>query len=68
MSLDVVDDPAVDLLGHALVEAAVAGLHVEDRDLAALGGDRREAAVGVAEDQQGVGPLAAASTRVDARR
>jgi hypothetical protein len=43
--------------GTRSVEAAVAGLHVEDRDLAALGGDRRQAAVGVAEDQHRVGLL-----------
>ena len=36
-SLRVVDDPAVDLLGHPVVEAAVAGLHVEDGDAHALG-------------------------------
>ena len=52
---DVVDDPAVDLLGHALVEAAVARLHVEDGDLPPLGGDGRQTAVGVAQDEHGVG-------------
>jgi hypothetical protein len=51
----VVDDAAVDLLGHAHVEAAVAGLHVEDRHLAPLGRDRDERAVGVAEHQQRIG-------------
>ncbi len=53
---DVVDELAVLLLGHASVEAAVAGLHVEDRDVVPRRGDRGEAAVGVAEDQQRVGP------------
>ena len=52
---DVVDDLAVDLLGHALVEAAVARLHVEDRDLLPLGGDGGQAAVGVAQNQHGIG-------------
>ena len=45
---DVVDDLAVDFLGDVLVEAAVAGLHVEDRDLEAFGGDGGEGTVGVA--------------------
>ena len=52
---DVVDDLAVDLLGHALVEAAVAGLHVEDGDLPALGRDGGQAAIRVAEDRTRVG-------------
>ena len=45
---DVVDDLAVDLFRHVLIKAAVAGLHVEDRDLEALGGNSGEGAVGVA--------------------
>ena len=53
---DHVDDAAVGLLGQALVLAAVAGLHVEDRDVQALGRDGRETGVGVAQDEQGVGP------------
>src|SRR5205085_12463519 len=44
----VVDDAAVDLLGHADVVAAVAGLHLDDGDAEALGDDRRGAAVRVA--------------------
>ena len=64
MSADVIDDPAVDLLGHALIEAAVAGLHVEDRNLLPLRGDGGEAAVGVAQDEDGVGP-SCAEHRVD---
>ena len=61
-----VDDAAVDFLRHALVEATVAGFHVKHRDVAALGRDRRQAAVGVAEDQHRVGPLVAEDT-VDRR-
>ena len=53
---DHVDDAAVGLLGQALVLAAVAGLHVEDGDVQALGRDGGQAAVGVAQDQQRVGP------------
>ena len=45
---DHVDDAAVGLLGQALVLAAVAGLHVEDGDMQALGRDGGQAAVGVA--------------------
>lgn len=52
---DHVDDAAVGLLGQALVLAAVAGLHVEDGDVQALGRDGGQAAVGVAQDQKGVG-------------
>ena len=43
--------------GHVLVEAAVAGLHVVDGNAHPLGHHRRQAAVGVAEDQHGVRPL-----------
>ncbi len=52
-----VHEPPVDLFGHPLVEAAVSGFHVKHRNLAAFGGDNREAAVGVAEHQQRVGLL-----------
>lgn len=52
---DHVDDAAVGLLGQALVLAAVAGLHVEDGDVQALGRDGGQAAVGVAQDEQRVG-------------
>ena len=51
-----VDDLAVDLLGHPLVEAAVARLHVKDRDLPPLGRDGGQAGISVAQDQHGVGP------------
>ena len=53
---DHVDDAAVGLLWQALVLAAVARLHVEDGDVQALGRDGGQAAVGVAQDQQRVGP------------
>ena len=53
---DDVDDAPVGLFGQALVLAAVAGLHVEDGDVEAFGGDGRETRVGVAEDEQCVGP------------
>ena len=52
---EVVEHLAVELLRHALVEAAVARFHVEDRNLAALGRDHRQAAVGVAQHQHGLG-------------
>ena len=53
---DHVDDAAVGLLGQALVLAAVARLHVEDGDVQALCRDGGQAAVGVAQDEQRVGP------------
>ena len=53
---DHVDDASVGLLGQALVLAAVARLHVEDGDVQALGRDGGQAAVGVAQDQERVGP------------
>ena len=52
---DHVDDAAVGLLGQALVLAAVASLHVEDGDVQALCCDGGQAAVGVTQDQKGVG-------------
>ena len=51
---NMVHDAAVGLLGQTLVEAAVAGLHVEDGDVQPLGRDGGQAAVGVAQDQQRV--------------
>ena len=53
---DHVDDTAVGLLGQALVLAAVAGLHVEDGDVEPLGRDGGQAAVGVAQDEEGIRP------------
>ena len=52
---DDVDDPAIRLLGKALILAAVARLHVEDRDMQTLRPDDRQAGVGVAEHEHGVG-------------
>ena len=52
---DDVDDAAVGLLGQALVLAAVARLHVEDGHVQALGRYGGEAAVRVAQDEQGIG-------------
>ena len=52
---DMIDDVPVDFLGHPLVEAAVTGLHVEDGYLASFGGNRRQATVGIAQNQQRVG-------------
>jgi len=52
---DDVHDAAVGLLGQALVFAAVAGLHVEDGDVQALGTNDAQAAVGVAQHQHGIG-------------
>ncbi len=54
---EVVHHLAVELLRDPGVEAAVPGLHVEDRDLAPAGRDDREAGVGVAVEQERVGPL-----------
>ena len=48
---DDVDDAAVGLLGQAFVLAAVAGFHVEDGDMEALGADDAEATVRVAQDK-----------------
>ena len=51
---DVVDDAAVGLFRQALVEAAVARFHVEERDVQALGGIGREAGVRIAQDEDRV--------------
>src|SRR5205823_5545303 len=48
----VVNNPTIDLFGHAVVVAAVASLHVIDRDAEPLGDDGRERAVGIAENQK----------------
>ena len=53
---DYVDDAAVGLFGQALVLAAVAGFHVEDGYVEAFGGDGAQAGIGVAEDEECVGP------------
>ena len=47
----VIDDPPVHFLGHAVVVAAVARFHVKDRNAEPPRDDRRQAAVGVAEDR-----------------
>ena len=52
---DDVHDAAVGFLGQALVLAAVAGLHVEDGDVQALGPNHAQAAVGIAQHQHGIG-------------
>ncbi len=52
---DDVHDAAVGLFGQAFVLTAVAGFHVENRDMQTLSANSRKAAVGVAENQQGVG-------------
>ena len=50
-----VNDTAVDLLGHAVVIAAVARFHVENRNVQTFGSNGRKAAVGVAQYQKGIG-------------
>ena len=52
---DDIDNAAVGLFGEALVFTAVAGFHVEDGDVQALGTDDAQARVGVAEHEHGVG-------------
>ena len=52
---DDVYDTAIGLFRETFVFAAVAGLHVEDRNVKSLGSDNAEAAVGVAKDQYAVG-------------
>ncbi|MNZ93149.1 hypothetical protein D3C78_1122060 [compost metagenome] len=54
---EVVEHLAVELFRHALVKAAVARLHVEHRDLAALGRNDRQAGIGIAVEQQCIGLL-----------
>jgi hypothetical protein len=51
-----IDDASIDLLGHALIEAAIPSLHMEDGDFSSLRRDDGKATVGVAEDQQCIGP------------
>ena len=56
----VIDDPPVDLLGHAIVVAAVAGFHVIDGDPHPASHDGGHAAVGVAENEEAIGLIKAA--------
>ncbi len=49
-----VHNPAVGFLGQALVLAAVTGLHMEDRNMQALGSDYAEAAVGITQNKNSV--------------
>ena len=51
---DDVNNAAVGLFREAFVLAAIAGLHMEYRDVEAFGTDDAEAAVGVAKDQDSV--------------
>ena len=53
---DDIHDAAVRFFGQALVLAAVAGFHVENGNVQPLGTDDRQAAVGIAQHQHGVGP------------
>ena len=48
---DDIDDAAIGLLGEAFVLAAVAGLHMENGDVKALGTDDAQTAVRVAQDK-----------------
>ena len=52
---DDIYDAAVGLFGQALIFAAVTGFHVENRDVQALGRNGRKTAVGITENQQGIG-------------
>jgi len=51
----VIDDASIDLLGHALVEAAVSGFHVEDGDFAALRCDRGQTTIRIASTSMASG-------------
>ena len=51
---DDIDDATIGLLGQTFVLATVASLHVEDGDVQTLGADDAEAAVGVAQNQDGI--------------
>ncbi len=53
----VIDNAAVDFLGHAVVVAAVARLHVIHRNAHALGYKGRQSAVGIAQNKHAIGPL-----------
>ena len=51
-----IHNAAVRFLRQALVKAAVPGLHVENRNVQPLGGDDRQAGVGISQHQHGVRP------------
>ena len=50
-----VENLTVELLWNPLIEAAVAGLHVENRDFPAFGRNYRQAGIGVAIKQECIG-------------
>ena len=52
---EVVEHLAVELLRHALIETAVTRFHMENRNLPTLGGDYRQASIGIAVKQQRIG-------------
>lgn len=54
---DAIDDLSVHFFRHVRVEAAITGFHVIDGDLAALGHDGGDRAVGVTEDEHGIRAL-----------
>ncbi|MNG03018.1 hypothetical protein D3C84_860780 [compost metagenome] len=50
-----VEDLAVQLLRHPLIETAITRLHMENRDLPALGRNHCQAGIGIAIEQKRVG-------------
>ena len=52
-----IDDAPIDLLRHAIVVTAVSRLHVKNRYVEPLGYQRAQAAVGIAQYQQAIGPF-----------
>ena len=53
---DPIDNPAVGLLGHVLVETAIARFHVIERDLHSLRHDPGDRTVGISQNQNRVRP------------
>ena len=56
---EVVNDPAVRLLGNILIEATVSGFHMINGNLHPLGHQSRYATIRVTKDKEGVGAFCA---------
>lgn len=51
---DMIDDSAIGFFGKTFVEAAIACLHMENRDMQPFGADSGKAGIRIPQNQQGV--------------
>ena len=53
---DMVNDFTIALLRHFTIETPIPCFHMKNRHIHLLGHDRRQSAIGIPEDQAGIGP------------